>query len=140
MEKAIDRVAADDDPRDQMEIHASLALSLMFTAGNSERVRDAFNTALALAEQREDAYQQLRLLSGLSMYLHRTIDAAGTLEVARRVCREQDGKSGRCSACGFDAGGSVLHACGPCPRAKIPRAGTARDVGFATVQRNSISV
>jgi hypothetical protein len=25
-------------PRDQMEIHASLALSLMFTAGNSERV------------------------------------------------------------------------------------------------------
>jgi predicted ATPase len=85
MEKAIDRVAADDDPRDQMEIHASLALSLMFTAGNSERVRDAFNTALALAEQREDAYQQLRLLSGLSMYLHRTIDAAGTLEVALRA-------------------------------------------------------
>jgi tetratricopeptide (TPR) repeat protein len=57
----------------------------MFTAGNSERVRDAFNTALTLAEQREDAYQQLRLLSGLSMYLHRTIDAAGTLEVALRA-------------------------------------------------------
>jgi tetratricopeptide (TPR) repeat protein len=85
MEKAIDRIAADDDPRDQMEIHASLALSLMFTAGNSERVRDAFNTALAVAERREDAYQQLRLLSGLSMYLHRTIDAAGSLEVARRA-------------------------------------------------------
>jgi tetratricopeptide (TPR) repeat protein len=57
----------------------------MFTAGNSERVRDAFNTALAVAERREDAYQQLRLLSGLSMYLHRTIDAAGSLEVARRA-------------------------------------------------------
>ena len=68
-----------------MEIHASLALSLMFTAGNSERVRDAFNTALTLAERREDAYQQLRLLSGLSMYLHRTIDAAGSLEVALRA-------------------------------------------------------
>jgi tetratricopeptide (TPR) repeat protein len=85
MERAIDRIAADCDPRDQMEIHASLALSLMFTAGNSERVRDAFNTALTFAELREDAYQQLRLLSGLSMYLHRTIDAAGSLEVALRA-------------------------------------------------------
>jgi predicted ATPase/DNA-binding winged helix-turn-helix (wHTH) protein len=85
MERAIDRIAADCDPRDQMEIHASLALSLMFTAGNSERVRDAFNRALTFAERREDAYQQLRLLSGLSMYLHRTIDAAGSLEVALRA-------------------------------------------------------
>ncbi|MET4198670.1 winged helix-turn-helix domain-containing protein [Bradyrhizobium sp. LA6.12] len=85
MEKALGRIAADCDPRDQMEIHASLALSLMFTAGNSERVRDAFNKALTFAELREDAYQQLRLLSGLSMYLHRTIDAAGSLEVALRA-------------------------------------------------------
>src|SRR6202008_3919045 len=79
------RIAADDDPRDQMEIHASLALSLMFTEGNSERVREAFNTALTHAERLEDCYQQLRLLSGLSMYLHRTIDAAGSLEVALRA-------------------------------------------------------
>jgi predicted ATPase/DNA-binding winged helix-turn-helix (wHTH) protein len=85
MERAIDRMAAACDPRDQMEIHASLALSLMFTAGNSERVRDAFNTALTFAEQREDSYQQLRLLSGLSMYLHRVIDASGSLDVALRA-------------------------------------------------------
>jgi predicted ATPase/DNA-binding winged helix-turn-helix (wHTH) protein len=85
MERAIDRMAADCDPRHQMEIHASLALSLMFTAGNSERVRDAFNTALTLAERGEDTYRQLRLLSGLSMYLHRTIDVAGSLEVAQRA-------------------------------------------------------
>ncbi|WP_164988429.1 ATP-binding protein [Bradyrhizobium betae] len=85
MEKAIGRIAADCDPQDQMEIHASLALSLMFTTGNSERVRDAFNTALAFAKRREDAYQQLRLLSGLSMYLHRTMDVAGSLEVALRA-------------------------------------------------------
>src|SRR5882724_4853426 len=85
MERAIDRMAADCDPRDQMEIHASLALSLMFTAGNSERVREAFNTALTFAERLEDSYQQLRLLSGLSMYLHRTIDAAASLEVALRA-------------------------------------------------------
>lgn len=85
MEKAVDRMAVDCDPQDQMEIHASLALSLMFTAGNSERVRDAFNKALTFAEQREDTHQQLHLLSGLSMYLHRTIDAAASLEVARRA-------------------------------------------------------
>jgi predicted ATPase/DNA-binding winged helix-turn-helix (wHTH) protein len=85
MEKAVDRMAADCDPRDQMEIHASLALSLMFTAGNSETVREAFNTALTFAERLEDTYQQLRLLSGLSMYLHRTIDAVGSLEVALRA-------------------------------------------------------
>ena len=85
MERAIDRMAADCDSQDQMEIHASLALSLMFTAGNSERVRDAFNKALTFAERREDTYQQLHLLSGLSMYLHRTIDAAGSLEVALRA-------------------------------------------------------
>jgi len=85
MEKAINRLAANCDLRDQMEIHGSLALSLMFTAGNSERVRDAFDTALTFAERSEDAYQELRLLSGLSMYLHRTIDAAGSLEVALRA-------------------------------------------------------
>jgi predicted ATPase/DNA-binding winged helix-turn-helix (wHTH) protein len=85
MEKAVDRMAVDCDPRDQMEIYASLALSLMFTAGNRERVREAFNTALSFAERLEDTYQQLRLLSGLSMYLHRTIDAVGSLEVALRA-------------------------------------------------------
>jgi predicted ATPase/DNA-binding winged helix-turn-helix (wHTH) protein len=85
MEKAIDRMAPDCDPRSQMEIHASLALSLMFTGGNSDRVHDAFKTALSFAERREDAHQQLRLLSGLSMYLHRTADAGNSLELALRA-------------------------------------------------------
>jgi predicted ATPase/DNA-binding winged helix-turn-helix (wHTH) protein len=84
MEKAIGRMAADCDARQQMEIHASLALSLMFTEGNSEGVRDAFNSALRFAEEREDAYQQLRLLSGLSMYCHRRIDVTRSLELALR--------------------------------------------------------
>lgn len=44
---------------------------------DSERVRDAFNRALTFAERRQDSYKQLRLLSGLSMCLYRTIDAAG---------------------------------------------------------------
>jgi tetratricopeptide (TPR) repeat protein len=58
---------------------------MMFTTGNSERVRDAFNSALTFAERREDAYQQLRLLSGLSMYLHHMIDVTGSLDVALRA-------------------------------------------------------
>jgi predicted ATPase/DNA-binding winged helix-turn-helix (wHTH) protein len=84
MERAINRMTPLSDPRHQMEIHASLALALMFTEGNSEKVRIAFETALTFAERREDASQQLRLLSGLSMYFHRIIDAAGALALALR--------------------------------------------------------
>jgi predicted ATPase/DNA-binding winged helix-turn-helix (wHTH) protein len=84
MERATDRMPADCDPRHQMEIHTALALSLMFTEGNSERVRDAFHIALALAERRQDADRQLRLLSGLSLYSHRVVDAEATLELALR--------------------------------------------------------
>jgi predicted ATPase/DNA-binding winged helix-turn-helix (wHTH) protein len=84
MERAIGRITTDHDLRHQMEIYASLALSLMFTEGNSERVRSAFQTALAFAERRDDSYQQLRLLSGLSMYFHRTFDAAGSMKLALR--------------------------------------------------------
>jgi predicted ATPase len=84
MERAIGRITTDCDLRHQMEIHTSLALSLMFTEGNSERVRNAFQSALAFAERREDSYQQLRLLSGLSMYFHRTFDAAGSMKLALR--------------------------------------------------------
>ena len=56
----------------------------MFAEGNSEKVRDAFNTALTIAERHGDTYQQLRLLSGLSMYFNRLVDVAGSLEVALR--------------------------------------------------------
>jgi len=84
MEKAIERIAPDCDPRNQVDIHASLALALMFTAAASERVHDAFKTALMFAERRGDAHQQLRLLSVLSMFLHRTTDTAGSLALALR--------------------------------------------------------
>ena len=84
MERAIDRMTPDCDPQYQIEVHGSLALSLMFADGNSDKVRDAFNTGLSLAERHADAYRQLRLLSGLSMYFHRIVDVAGALEVARR--------------------------------------------------------
>src|SRR5882757_7932309 len=84
MEKAIDRMTPDCDPRHQMKIQAALALSLMYTEGNSERVREAFHTALTFAHRHEDTRLHLSLLSGMSMYLHGIVDAAGTYELALR--------------------------------------------------------
>jgi predicted ATPase/DNA-binding winged helix-turn-helix (wHTH) protein len=85
MEKAIDRMTPDCDPRHQVKIQAALALSLMYTEGNSERVREAFHTALNFAQQQqEDSHLHLSLLSGMSMYLHGLVDAAGTYELALR--------------------------------------------------------
>src|SRR5258708_3887679 len=84
MEKAIDRMTPDCEPRHRMKIHAALVLSLMYTEGNSERVREAFHTALNLAQRHEDAHLRLSLLSGMSMYLHGIVDAAGTYDLALR--------------------------------------------------------
>jgi len=70
--------------RHQVKIHAALALSLMYTEGNSERVREAFHTALNFAQQDDDIHLHLSLLSGMSMYLHGLVDAAGTYELALR--------------------------------------------------------
>jgi predicted ATPase/DNA-binding winged helix-turn-helix (wHTH) protein len=82
MEKAINRITSDCNPQHQIEIHASFAWSLMFTEGNSKRVRDAFDMALNLAQRYEDARQQLRLIAALSIYSHRMVDVAVTLELA----------------------------------------------------------
>jgi tetratricopeptide (TPR) repeat protein len=84
MEKAVARVTPDCDPRHQMKIHAAFAFSLMYTEGNSERVREAFRTALSLAQRHEDTHLHLCLLSGMSMYLHGIDDVAGAYELALR--------------------------------------------------------
>jgi hypothetical protein len=98
----------------------------MFTAGNSESVRDAFNTALTFAERREDAYRQLRLLSGLSMYLHRVIDAAGSLEVASRLlgfARSMLENARRNTTDELCLASSSSDGDGCCARAKLPAFG-----------------
>jgi predicted ATPase/DNA-binding winged helix-turn-helix (wHTH) protein len=84
MERAIDRMVGGCDSRHRMEVHAALAFSLMYTEGNSERVREAFHIALSFAQNHEDAHLHLCLLSGMSMYLHGIVDAAGTYELALR--------------------------------------------------------
>jgi predicted ATPase/DNA-binding winged helix-turn-helix (wHTH) protein len=82
MERAIDRMAEGCDPRRQMEIHAALAFSLMYTEGNSERVREAFHTALSFAQRHEESHLHLCLLGGMSMYLHGIDDRAAVYELA----------------------------------------------------------
>jgi hypothetical protein len=67
-----------------MKIQAALALSLMYTEGNSERVREAFHTALNFAQRHEDTRLHLSLISGMSMYLHGIVDAAGMYGLALR--------------------------------------------------------
>src|SRR5258708_2249370 len=56
----------------------------MYTEGNSERVREAFHTALNFAQRHEDTRLHLSLLSGMSMYLNGIVDAAGTYDLALR--------------------------------------------------------
>jgi predicted ATPase/DNA-binding winged helix-turn-helix (wHTH) protein len=84
MELAIDRMVGGCNPRHQMEVHAALALSLMHSEESSQRIRETFDTALDLAQRHEDTHLQLCLLSGMSMHLHRIVDAAGTYELALR--------------------------------------------------------
>jgi predicted ATPase/DNA-binding winged helix-turn-helix (wHTH) protein len=84
MEKAIDRMFSESNPQHRLEVHASFALSLSLTEGNSEKVRTAFHVALGFAERSGDSYQQLRLLSGFSMYFQHRADVAALLDLALR--------------------------------------------------------
>ena len=79
--------ALDDTSRgtiQELELQASLALSLMFTQGNGEDVRKAFVRALALAKAHAQPYQEMRLLSGFHIYLTRVSDFQGALALAEQ--------------------------------------------------------
>jgi predicted ATPase/DNA-binding winged helix-turn-helix (wHTH) protein/tetratricopeptide (TPR) repeat protein len=76
-------------PRNQnsrraMEIHASLPLALMHTEGNDQHVRGSFSRALEIATNQGDLAYELRLLSGLFMYSHWTMDIRGATDIAAR--------------------------------------------------------
>jgi predicted ATPase/DNA-binding winged helix-turn-helix (wHTH) protein len=76
--------AATRGSRSEMELQASLGLSLMFTRGNREEVRSAFARGLELAETLDDPQHQLEMLSGLHIYLTRTGDFRGALALGER--------------------------------------------------------
>ena len=58
--------------RREIELQISLAHALMFTEGNSDRVRDAMLQGLALARALQAPLHELRLLTGLHLFHVRT--------------------------------------------------------------------
>lgn len=70
--------------RQEMILQEALALSSMFTKGNSDQVRAAIERGLALAETFEDRQHQLQLLAGLNIFLTRIGDFRGALAVAEQ--------------------------------------------------------
>ena len=84
-ERAIARLGnPNQNSRRAMEIYASLSLALMHTEGNDQRVRAAFSRALEIAINQGDLAYELRILSGLFMYSHWTMDIRGATDIAVR--------------------------------------------------------
>jgi predicted ATPase/DNA-binding winged helix-turn-helix (wHTH) protein len=69
---------------EEMHLQAALGMSLMFTRGSSEAVRVALDRSLAIAEERDDARMQLRLLGTLNMFHGRIGDLETALRYAKR--------------------------------------------------------
>jgi predicted ATPase len=69
--------------RQEMILHEGLALSSMYTTGNSDQVRAAIERALALEEAFGDRRHHLELSFGLYRLLMRLADFRGALEVAQ---------------------------------------------------------
>ncbi|MFG1413715.1 winged helix-turn-helix domain-containing protein [Xanthobacter sp. VTT E-85241] len=67
-----------------LTLQAFLAVSAMFTRGNSNEVGTAIEAALSLAEARGDQVYQMHLIVGLSIFLTRIGDFQGALGVAQR--------------------------------------------------------
>jgi predicted ATPase len=70
--------------RQEMILQETLAMSSMLTRGNSDQVRAEFERGLALAEAFQDSARQLRLLSGLNIFLMRLGDIRGALAAAEQ--------------------------------------------------------
>lgn len=68
----------------EMQLQETLAISSMFTEGNSDEVRAAIQRGLALAETLGDSRHRLRMLAGLNIFLTRIGDFRGALAVAEQ--------------------------------------------------------
>jgi tetratricopeptide (TPR) repeat protein len=67
-----------------MQLQGALGLSLMFTRGNSREVQTALSRGLALGDELDDPYLQLRLLGALHISLYRLGEFREALSVAER--------------------------------------------------------
>ena len=86
-ERAI--LALDDATRgscDEMHLQAAWGTSLMHMHGERDAARVALNRSLAIAEERGDAINQVRLLGRLHMFHLRSGDFKTALHCARRSC------------------------------------------------------
>jgi predicted ATPase/DNA-binding winged helix-turn-helix (wHTH) protein len=70
--------------REEMQLQASLGLSLMFTRGHSDAACAALNRSLAIAKARGDLINEVRLLGPLHMYHLRRGDFRISLKYAQR--------------------------------------------------------
>jgi predicted ATPase/DNA-binding winged helix-turn-helix (wHTH) protein len=68
----------------EINLQGALGHSLMFTEGNSERVRDCFRRGVDLARRLDQPLMELRLLGGLHLYNERTGNYHGAVEFAER--------------------------------------------------------
>jgi predicted ATPase len=68
----------------EINLQAALGHSLMFTEGNSDRVRECFRRGVELARQLDQPLTELRLLGGLHLYHERTGNYHGAVEFAER--------------------------------------------------------
>ena len=71
--------------RAEMILQEALALSSMFTRGNTDEVRAAMEQGLALAENLNDRTHELELLAGLNIFFYRSGDFHSALAVAERA-------------------------------------------------------
>jgi len=83
-------IAALDDAtlggRREMRLQAALALSLMWTRGNSEATLAALNRSIAIARMRDDPLNQIMLLAPLHVFHMRTAEFRTAMHYARDVC------------------------------------------------------
>ena len=69
---------------EEMQLQASLGLSLIYTRGNSEAASAALNRSLAIAKARGDHLNEVRLLGPLFFYYLRSGEFKVCLDFARR--------------------------------------------------------
>ena len=69
----------------ELELQASLGLSLSFSRGSLGEVRIALTRALELADEQRDHFNQMRLLGALSNFYQRTEQVHRALSLAQRA-------------------------------------------------------
>jgi len=69
----------------ELNLHSSLAYCIMFTAGNGEKARTAFEEGLRISRTIGDPFFHFRLLSNLHMYYRRRGELDRLLDIARQA-------------------------------------------------------